>query len=75
MAESGYMYSKAFLLSGFLSAFPLILNFIVMSMFVSSKCLYDNYKIILIEIASLIVLAVLLLLCSFKHNKLFKHDI
>lgn len=150
-------YSKAFLLSVFLSAFPLILNFIVMNMFVSSihpdsvydifyqfpflyllifiilvfvfwgligcigyglaiifkyktilllceggallmihyiqhcsesektfsplsvfcsyKCLYDNYKIILIETASLIVLAVLLFLCSFKYNKLVKHDI
>lgn len=163
-------YSKAFLLSGFLSAFPLILNFIAMSMFVSSirpdsiydifygifsdnifgdifyqfpflyllifiiivfafwgligcigyglaiifkyktipllctggvllmihyiqhrsesektfsplsvfcsyKCLYDNYKIILIETVSLIALAVLLFLYSFKHNKLVKHDI
>lgn len=158
-------YSKAFLLSGFLSAFPLILNFIAMSMFVSSirpdsvydifygifsdnafgdifyrypllyllifiilvfvfwgiigcigyglaitfkykpipllcecgallmihyiqyssksektfsplsvfcsyRCLYENYKIIFIEIFILIVLAILLFLYSYRHNKL-----
>ncbi len=50
-------------------------TFSPLSVFCSYKCLYENYKIIFIEIFTLIVLVMLLFFYSSRHNKLVQHDI